>query len=394
MLNKPGVVLVGTSGYGLVHLNLLKTFAAQGKLQLVGVVVFGPDLQLKRELESAGCRVFDSFEAMVIAWSELEAQLCVLPTPIHLHVSMATTMLHCGAHVLVEKPVGATAAGALALGRLAQDSNRLLAVGFQYLHAPEVRELKRRLIAGAIGKVQRIVVHVMWPRSKDYYTRNAWAGRARVEENLVLDSPVNNAMSHFLMLMLYLAGDSLDTAAEPTSLRAELYRAQSIEMFDTAVLRMTTAAGYQLAFYGTHSSAETAAPTCRIIGTLGEANWIQDGFASIKGGSGDWFLAAHPESATREAMLTDVLSRVSGVPAFVCTPEMAAIHARCVDALHHSATIHDVPQTELRERTDGDQEFTYVRGLGEVLTKAAESGTGLQSIGVEWAVAPQPIPLV
>jgi hypothetical protein len=67
MLNKPGVVLVGTSGYGVVHLNLLQTFAAQGKLRLVGVVVFGPDLQLKRELETAGCRVLDSFEAMVIS---------------------------------------------------------------------------------------------------------------------------------------------------------------------------------------------------------------------------------------------------------------------------------------------------------------------------------------
>lgn len=394
MKDRPGVVLVGTSGYALVHLNLLRTFVVREKLRLVAVVVFGPDPLLQQELVATGCRIFSSFKSMVKAWPQLDAQLCVLPTPIHLHFSMATTMLRLGAHVLVEKPIGTTAAGALALGRLARDSNRLLAVGFQYLHAPEVRELKRRLLAGAIGEVKRIVVQVMWPRAREYYTRNAWAGRVGLEDSLVLDSPVNNAMSHFVLLMLYLAGDTLNEAADSISMKVELYRAQEIEMFDTALLHMKTAVGHELAFYGTHSSAETAAPTCRITGTRGEANWVQDQFASITAESGDWMQTAAPESNTCEAMLTDVLARMAQQPAFVCTPEMAAIHARCVDALHRSGTIYDVPHSELRERTEGGQTFTYVRHLGEALTRAAEQGTGLRTVGVEWAVTPQSIPLI
>ena len=65
---------------------------------------------------------------------------------------------------------------------------------------------------------RRITVRAQWPRGASYYARNNWAGRLRVGSAWVLDSPVNNAFAHFLMLALFWAGDTPTAASPPESL--------------------------------------------------------------------------------------------------------------------------------------------------------------------------------
>jgi len=389
----PRVALVGTSGYGTVQLGLLQSFAKQGKLNLGAAVVFEPNPSLERDLAGQGCRVFPRFEDLVRAWPQLDATLCVLPTPIHLHVPMTTAMLEAGANVLVEKPLAPTVSGALRLGRLAEAFQRTLAVGFQYLHAPEVGDLKRRLLDGEIGRIERIDVEVQWPRGQSYYRRNAWAGRARVEGEWVLDSPVNNAMSHFLLLMLFLAGEAPQLAAMPVLLQAELYRAQAIETFDTAVLRMRTASGVELAFAGTHSSRETVRPIVRITGTKGCGAWVQDAFARLDGPAGRWEGKARPEADTREAMLSSVLARLRGEDAFICDAGIAAWHVRIVEALRLGGCVHEVPAEERLNREEARDTFTYVRCLGAALSEALRRRCSLRQTGLSWARPPLDVPL-
>lgn len=386
------VVLVGTSGYGAVHLDLLRTFARRGELRLVAAVVFQRNATLEAELVAEGCRVFATFDELMRAWPGLEADLCVLPTPLHLHVPMASALLRAGTHVLVEKPIASTVAGADTLARLAAEHRRTLAVGFQYLHAPEVRELKRRLLAGEIGRLERVVVRVLWPRSHAYYQRNAWAGRARVGDDWVLDSPVSNAMSHFLLLMLFLAGEAPESAAAPVALKAELYRAQAIETFDTAVLRFRTASGQDLSFIGTHSSEQTVRPIIKLRGSEGEATWVQDGYASIDGNVGRWKQPAHPESHTRENMLADLLALLAGRPSFVCTPELATVHVRCVEALRLGGVIHEIPLAHCGVREEAGDVFTFVRQLDDQLIAAADGCVSLQEAGAVWARPPVDVP--
>jgi predicted dehydrogenase len=251
-----------------------------------------------------------------------------------------------------------------------------------------VQALKQRLVAGEIGRIRRIVVHAAWPRGRGYYTRNDWAGRARIGEEWVLDSPVNNAMSHFLLLMLFLAGDAPAAVAEPVRLRAELYRAQAIEMFDTAVLRMETARGTSLDFYGTHSSREIARPSLRIIGEEGEAHWVQDGYASLTTRRGSWRQAAGPESLTRECMLGDVLARFRGEQAFSCDARMAMAHVCCVEALRLGVPILPVPQAALDARSENGDVFTFIRHFDGPFQDAAHRGLGLREAGLEWASGP------
>jgi len=386
----PRVGLVGVGGYGQVHLQHLIDFHARNRLQLVAAVAFPPDLETEaqRQLQDIGAEVFSDLESLLQAKERLALDLAIVPTPIHLHARMTRALLAAGVNVLVEKPLAAVPADAEAIAVAARASGRFVAVGFQYLHAPEVQALKARLLAGAIGSVRRVVVHAAWPRSHAYYSRNNWAGRLRVGEDMVLDSPISNAMAHFLMLMLYLAGREHEAVAHPIRLTGELYRAQQIESFDTAAVRFETADGCRLEFYGTHSSRRIERPSLVIEGSSGTAEWEQDGYARIQTAAGGWEQLAGPESATREAMLQDILARVEGRPAFRCTPEMAAAHVRCVAQLHAHLPIRPVPAAELEHRTSGETVYTSIRGLDEVLAQAARDGSGLAAAGAAWAAAP------
>lgn len=385
----PRTALVGIGGYGRVHLRHLLDFQRRGELVLAAAVVFPPepDTSVLAELRAGGCEIVDSFEALLAALPRLRVEFAVVPTPIHLHARMTVALLRAGVDVLVEKPLAATPTDAAFIAQEARASGRFVAVGFQYLHAPEVRALRQRLEAGAIGSLRRLVVHAAWPRSHAYYTRNAWAGRLKVGQDWVFDSPVSNAMSHFLMVMLFLAGRSAAELAQPIQLTAELYRAQDIESFDTAVMHLKTAEGVRLDFYGTHSSRTVGRPSLSIEGTTGSAEWVQDSHARLKGPGGDWEQRAAPESDTRERMLREVLASRRGEPARVCTVEMAAAHVRCIAGLHEAAPITPIPAEYLTRHILDGQVFTYVPQLDTLLAGAAKSGQRLAEAGAPWGVS-------
>lgn len=387
-MTPPRVGLVGLGGYGAVHLQHLLDFHRGGEIRLTAAVAFPPEHNAPAvaRLRAEGCEVLTGFEALLAELSRLRLDLVVVPTPIHLHARMAIALVRAGVDVLVEKPLAATRADAAAIRAAATEADRMIAVGFQYLHAPEVGALKQRLLGGAIGPLRRLVVHAAWPRSHAYYTRNAWAGRLRLGEDWVLDSPVSNAMSHFLMVMLFLAGREERSLAEPVRLGAELYRAQAIESFDTAVVRLETAAGLRLDFYGTHSSREIGRPSLRVVGENGEAEWVQDSHARLTGAAGAWEQRAAPESDTRERMLRDVLAHRRGEPAFICRPEMAAVHVACVAELHRQGSINAIPPDRLAHyRADG-LDFTHVPELDGQLARAARDGVSLAEAGAVWAM--------
>lgn len=387
-MSAPRTALVGIGGYGRVHLRHLLDFHRRRELVLTAAVAFPPepDTAVLAELRAIGCEVLESFEALLAALPRLRVDLAVVPTPIHLHARMTMALVRAGVDVLVEKPLAATMEDATSMVEVARTTGRSVAVGFQYLHAPEVRALKQRLLTGAIGSLRRLVVHAAWPRSHSYYARNAWAGQLKVDGDWVLDSPVSNAMSHFLMVMLYLAGREEASLAQPVRLAAELYRAQAIDSFDTAVLRLETADGLQLDFYGTHSSASVGRPSLRIEGTAGTAEWVQDAHARLNGATGAWEQRAAPESNTRERMLRDVLARRRGDPIMICTPAMAAVHVHCFTELHRLMPVRHMTGDHVVNHSQEGQLFTYIMGLDAILAEAARTGQSLAEAGARWAI--------
>jgi hypothetical protein len=171
-------------------------------------------------------------------------------------------------------------------------------------------------------------------------------------------------------------------------LSAELYRAQEIESFDTAVLRFETAEGVRLDFYGTHSSRDIGRPSLRIEAENGTAEWVQDAHARLQGPAGSWQQSAAPESDTRERMLRDVLARRHDASVLVCTPEMAGAHVQYIADLHARTPITPVSgEHQVRHIVHG-QSFTYIPGIDELLAAAARTGKSLAETGAPWAVPP------
>lgn len=394
-MSLPRVALVGVTGYSRVHLEHLLEAHVRGELEFVAAVALDQAQAREdcRRIEQLGGRLLPDFPALLVALPALRPDLVIVPTPIPMHAAMSSALLAAGVNVLVEKPLAATVGECAQVAAAAAASGRVAAVGYQYLHAPEVQALKQRLLAGEIGAVRNIAVHAAWPRSHSYYARNNWAGRLHTADGWVLDSPVANAMAHFFMLMLFLAGETPAEGARVTELTAELYRAQAIESFDTAVLSLRTENGCQLSFHGTHSSREVARPILVVTGEHGRAEWVQDRHATLTGGAGEWRQAAEPEAATRVRMLRDVLARVQGRPAFICTPEFATEQVRCIDALHEFVPIAGVPAASRGQCVVDGEIFTYIEGLDESLRTAFAQRTGLHAAGVPWAVPPVSVPM-
>lgn len=78
----------------------------------------------------------------------------VAPTSLHLPLTVAA--LRAGANVLVEKPIAAAPAEANEMVAVAQQAGRMLTVGHIERFNPAIRELKRRLDDGELGRVFQV----------------------------------------------------------------------------------------------------------------------------------------------------------------------------------------------------------------------------------------------
>ena len=310
----PRVALIGVSGYGRVYLDLLDEMRQAGGIVLTAATIVNPEDEpaIVARLGAQGCQLYSDYREMLDRHRGA-LDLCCIPTPIPLHAPMAVAALEAGAHVLVEKPLAATVREIEAVVAAEAAARRFLAVGFQDIYSAENRSLKADLLAGSIGRLRRIRGRGQWPRDTGYYRRNNWAGRRQVEAASVYDSPLSNAFSHFLNLALFLAGPEADRSAGPADVTAELYRAQPIENFDTAALRVRTTTGVEILFYVTHSCQETFEPELVLEGDAGRVIWRHSREIRVESAvSGLRTVPLADEQTMRRAMFQRVDPETSG----------------------------------------------------------------------------------
>jgi predicted dehydrogenase len=90
----------------------------------------------------------------MLAAEELDLVSVVVPTSLHLPTTLAA--LDAGIHVLVEKPIAASRAEAEQMIDAAQRTGRMLTVGHIERFNPAIRELRRRLGNGELGRIFEI----------------------------------------------------------------------------------------------------------------------------------------------------------------------------------------------------------------------------------------------
>jgi predicted dehydrogenase len=380
------VALIGISGYGRIHLELVKEWHAQGRIRLVATTVINEAEEAEEvaALRAMGSEIFTDYETMLDAWRG-RLELCLIPTGIHWHARMTIAALRAGANVLVEKPLSGVVAEVAAVEAAERETGRFVAVGFQDVYEPGSRWLKTAVHDGSIGELQLIRCLGLWPRPRAYFQRNGWAGRLRVDGRTVYDSLLSNAFAHFVMLGLFLAEARPDRAAAADITGAELWRSHRIESFDTAVVRLATASGVKLWFGFSHACATVHEPEIVITGSRGTAGWCYEREAWWQGGDGVRRQRALPPAhGARRDMMRAAVDKVAAPGTPVCTAAMAGAHTSIIERLHahHPVNVFDPAVVRWTAASDEAQAVPTIDGLEDAMRTAYAAASSLGEVGL------------
>lgn len=372
------VALAGIGGYGEFYARGLLDEAALHGVRFAAAVDPAPERsRLRGEIEAAGIPFFRSLEDL---YARLRPDLVILATPIPVHASQAILALGRGSSVLCEKPMAATVQDALAMRDAERASGgRFLAVGFQWCFSEAIRTLKADIAAGAFGRPRVLKTMVQWPRDSSYYGRNRWAGRIKDDSGAwVLDNPLSNATAHYLHNMLYLLGRGETLSATPLDLESELYRANPIESFDTAALRLATDTGAGILFLTTHACQAVVGPVsifefenAVVTYTQGSARGFQ---AQYRDGRERTYGDPDAGLYRKLWLCTEAVRGGQGVPC--CGIEAALPHLICVNAVQDSPdAIVDVPEFARAEQPSrAGATLRSIRGVGDLFALCFERG--------------------
>ncbi|MCG8327333.1 MAG: Gfo/Idh/MocA family oxidoreductase [Chitinophagales bacterium] len=107
-------------------------------------------------------RVYDSYKDMIQSEKELpegeRMDFVSIVTPNHLHFEPAKLALENGFHVVCDKPLCFNMDEALELKELVDKTKLLFALTHNYTAYPMVKQARRMIEEGAIGKVRKVVV--------------------------------------------------------------------------------------------------------------------------------------------------------------------------------------------------------------------------------------------
>lgn len=376
------VALFGAGGYANSYVNGLLELVKENKVEFVACVVRTPSKVADNvaKLEAAGVKIYPSADALYADWQD-KLDLVCFPTGISSHESLTCDALKRGINVLCEKPVAGSVKAVKNMIAAEKETGKFVMIGYQHIASPDVLDVKRLIASGELGSVKKIVVAGIWPRADVYYARNNWAGVKYSDGEPVFDSPINNAFAHYLNLSLFFAGKTFDTAATPTEMAAEMYRARkSIETFDTVALNLKTAENVEIVNMFTHAWNVSRGPFIRIECELGTVNWGNfRSWAAYKNGVK---IAGNDTTDSRMPMFNTAVDCVHDPKTFHCTLKLAGVQTFCIEEMHKNFEITPVDEYTTRNEEDGQLSLADVE---KVWMECYEHGVMPSATGVAWA---------
>ncbi|PAW77844.1 MAG: hypothetical protein B9S32_09590 [Verrucomicrobia bacterium Tous-C9LFEB] len=381
------IALCGAGGYGERYLTALLAEAEARNCRLAGIIEpFPKHCSQWPEIVSRSIPTFSRLEEF---YAVAGCDLLIISSPIHFHCAQTCLALAHGSHVLCEKPLCTSVEQIEQMKAAEMLSGKSVTIGYQWSFSPAIQKLKGDLLEGRFGCPLQFQTLICWPRGDRYYRRNDWAGRLRTKTGeRLLDSPVNNAMAHYLHNMLYLLGSSIGQSATATVSEAELWRVNPIESFETAALRLRTESGVELQFLASHVTADRQDPRFRyefeqaVIDYSVERKNI---IATLR--SGEKISYGSPEDEPCRKLWQAVNSARTGASP-LCGIDAASAHTRCVNHMHDAGfPIHDFPSSSIEVDHSGDAPRCFVPGLQEALNRCYDHRTLLAE---EWRGAITP----
>jgi hypothetical protein len=189
--------------------------------------------------------------------------------------------------------------------------------------------LKSILCDGGIGPIRRVRMVGLWPRATSYFARNHWAGKIHADDSLVHDSPLNNAFAHFVNLCFFLTGPEMAVSSQVRPTDVKLWRAHSIQTFDTALVRAESREGVTFEFFVSHSCPVTREPEIWDRGDERDGGMASRGPLGVfREGMDSVYRDLPGIVETRRSMFEAALRKLVDPTAFICTTEMAEAHRR------------------------------------------------------------------
>ncbi len=379
------VVLVGIGGYGGTYCHLLLNQGAEPRAKIVGVVdPFAEKAGFYAQLKAENIPFYDSLEEF---YREQRAELAVISTPIPLHCPQTCTALENGSNVLCEKPIGALFSEVEKMLAARDRAGLQVAIGYQWSFSSAMRALKKDILSGRLGQPKRLKTIALWPRKDSYYARNNWAGALQnVRGEWVLDSPANNACAHYLHNMFFLLGPTAEESARPTSVQAELYRANAISNYDTCVFRVATDCGAEVLFYVTHACGRLLGPLFEFEFTRGTVSFSRyasgaSNEVTARFSDGSQKLYGYPDADGVAAKLWDTIQAIRGQGRISCGIETAMMQTICINAAQESCPeIKEFPRELVYKMGVPGAQVKVMTGLAEYLEQAYHSAKMLAEV--------------
>jgi 2-desacetyl-2-hydroxyethyl bacteriochlorophyllide A dehydrogenase len=179
---------------------------------------YDPVAELAAELAlEHGAAVTATVEEM-LARADVDA--IFLAVPHHLHAPLAITAAEAGKHVIVEKPLANTLAGAKQMVEAADRAGVVLSVAFPHRYEPHAVAARRLVLAGALGDVGGTLVKYFADKPASYWlggfsgrTVSSWRSSREQAGGGVLIMNI----SHLLDLVRHVTGLEVDTCTAATA---------------------------------------------------------------------------------------------------------------------------------------------------------------------------------
>ncbi|MGI8507889.1 MAG: Gfo/Idh/MocA family protein [Gemmatimonadaceae bacterium] len=188
---------VALVGCGRIAKNHLEAIGRVDGLTLVGVADIVPDRAAAAGAAN-GVPSFTSLEDMLAA---VECDVVTIATPSGLHPVQGIQIASAGKHVVSEKPMAISLAGADALIDACRDAGVRLFVVKQNRLNPAIQLVKRAVEKGRFGRIHAANCTVRWSRPQDYYDQAPWRGTWAMDGGAFM-----NQASHYVDLIQWLAG--------------------------------------------------------------------------------------------------------------------------------------------------------------------------------------------
>ena len=190
---RAAIVGIGTWGRNLVS-------SVQGKSDAIRFVAGATRTPAKASDYCAqqGIRLLDTYEAIL---QDKSVDAVVLATPHSMHCQQIIAAAKAGKHVFVEKPMGLDASEADQAAVACAERRVTLAIGYNWRFQPALREAKRMLDDGRLGKLLHLEGNFCGP-SAYRFGREHW----RHDREEVPAGGMTGRGVHVVDAMLYLAG--------------------------------------------------------------------------------------------------------------------------------------------------------------------------------------------